>query len=195
MSLERFCIKFFTRTGIDIEDAVFIDIFHKWIRLKKLDGVLLDVADYRHVPEGPSVMLISHEINYALDYAEGRFGLFAQRKIGGGAAHRAGLLELIRSTVALGALLEADPRLDGRLKLEAGRFYYMSNDRLLAPNTAEAFNRLKPDLQAAAGLVYPDQAVTVARVANDVRDRLTIAVDSGQPLDISALVEPVGAAA
>ncbi|HEX9595476.1 MAG TPA: hypothetical protein VF982_01240, partial [Anaerolineales bacterium] len=72
MDIGRFCIKFFARPGYNIDDAIFIDIFHEWIRLKKLPGILLDVADYRHVPEGPGVMLLTHDINFAMDYSEGR---------------------------------------------------------------------------------------------------------------------------
>lgn len=195
MNLDRFCLKFFAQPGADVDDAVFIDIFHEWIRLKKLGGVLLDVADYRHVPGGPGVMLITHEINFAMDYTEGRFGLLAQRKLGHETGHQARILELARATVAFGALLETDPRLAGRLKLEAGRFHYQSNDRLLAPNTASAFNEIQPDLQAAAEIIYPGRPVTITRVNNDPRDRLTIIVDSGQAAPIGALAESAGVVA
>lgn len=195
MTIERFCIKFFTKSDTDLDDAIFIDIFHEWIRLRKLDGVLLDVADYRHVPEGPGVMLITHEINFAMDYTEGRFGLFAQRKLGQKMAQPERILELVRSTVAFGALLEADPRVSGNLSLEAGSFHFMSNDRLLLPNTAEAFAEIKPDLEAAAAIIYPGRDVSIARLENDPRDRLTVAVDSGASADMSELLETVGVAA
>ena len=49
MTIERFCVKFLAQREADLDDAVFIDIFHEWVRLKKLGGILLDVADYRHV--------------------------------------------------------------------------------------------------------------------------------------------------
>ena len=52
MNIERFCVKFFARPETNLDDAVFIEIFHEWIRLKTLPGILLDVADYRHVPFG-----------------------------------------------------------------------------------------------------------------------------------------------
>ncbi|HMR66307.1 MAG TPA: hypothetical protein PKE64_20030, partial [Anaerolineae bacterium] len=116
MSIQRFCLKFFAAPETGFDDAIFIEIFHEWIRLKAVPGVLLDVADYRHVPDGPGIMLISHEINFAMDYAEGHFGLLAQRKLGPGETHQARLLDLIRTTVTFGALLEADSRLAGRLR-------------------------------------------------------------------------------
>lgn len=163
--------------------------------MKKLGGVLLDVADYRHVPDGPGVMLMTHEINFAMDDAEGRFGLLAQRKLGRETALPARILELARATVAFGALLETDPRLAGRLKLEAGNFLFQSNDRLLAPNTESAFNQIQPDLRAAAKIIYPGRPVAITRLNNDPRDRLTIIVDSGQSVPTGALAESAGVVA
>ena len=195
MNLERFCLKFFAHSGAEIDDAIFIDIFHEWIRHKKLGGILLDVADYRHVPDGPGIMLITHEINFAMDYGSGRFGLYAQRKLGRGQNQVNRILELIRATAAFGALLENDPRLTGALKLEAGNFHFISNDRLLAPNRLETFDELRPALHKAAALVYPGQAVSLTRLDNDPRDRLTVAIDSGLSLGIGALLETIGVAA
>lgn len=183
MNLERFCIKFFTRPGTDVDDTVFIDIFHEWIRFKELDGILLDVADYRHVPNGPGVMLITHDINFGMDYAGGRFGLLAQRKRGAASSHKDKILELVQATAAVGALLESDPGVE----LEGGMFHLISNDRLLAPNDAAALEALRPDLEAAATVIYPGQEVSITRVVNNPRDRLTIAVETGDSIDMSEL--------
>jgi hypothetical protein len=187
MNIERFCVKFFARPGSNIDDAVFISIFHEWIRHKKLGGVLLDVADYRHVPQGPGIMLITHEINFAMDHADGRFGLFAQRKLGQADNHRDRIVELVQATVELGTLLESDPRVAGKLSLEGGMFHYMANDRLVAPNTESAFADLKPDLEAAATVIYPGRDVSLTRLENNPRDRLTVAVKAGS-MDLSALL-------
>ncbi len=195
MDLDRFCIKFFARPGAEVDEAIFIDIFHEWIRQKKLGGILIDVADYRHVPEGPGIMLISHEINFAMDHADGRLGLLAQRKLGHGRNHQERLLELVQATAAFGTLLEADLRVAGKLSLEGGMFHYMSNDRLLAPNTEASFAALKPDLAAAAAIIYPGhQGVSLTRLQNDPRDRLTVVVEA-RSLDMSVLLETVGVVA
>jgi hypothetical protein len=191
VNIERFCIKFLARPGVHVADAVFIDIFHEWIRLKKLGGVLLDVADYRHVPEGPGIMLITHEINYAMDYGDGQFGLLAQRQRGYGVTHQERILELARAAVAFGALLEAAPRVAGKLSLEGGSFHYISNDRLVAPNTEAGFASITPDLAAAASIIYPGQAVSIKRLENDPRDRLTAVVEAGS-VDMDVLLETIG---
>jgi len=190
MNIERFCIKFFARPGATLDEAIFIDIFHEWIRYKKLGGILIDVADYRHVPDGPGLMLITHEINFAMDHTADGFGLFAQRKLGQGDNHIARIIELVQSTAAFGALLESDQRVAGKLSLEGGLFHYMSNDRLLAPNTAESFAALQPDLAAAAALIYPGHNISVRRLENDPRDRLTAIIEAGR-VDMSALLNTV----
>jgi len=194
MNIDRFCVKFFARPGAEVDDALFIDIFHEWIRHKKLGGILLDVADYRHVPEGPGIMLITHEINFAMDYSEGRFGLLAQRKRGYGDSQPERILELIRATAAFGTLLEEEPRLEGGLRLEGGTFHYMSNDRLAQPNDEPSFVALKPDLEAAASLIYPGRPVSISRLENDPRDRLTAVVEAGV-VDMVTLLEIVAVAA
>jgi len=42
-------------TSIDLADA--IPVFHRWIQEAVLNELVIDVADYRHVPAGPGVML------------------------------------------------------------------------------------------------------------------------------------------
>ncbi|MCB9101596.1 MAG: hypothetical protein H6632_18815 [Anaerolineales bacterium] len=192
MNIERFCVKFLARPGTTLDDAVFIEVFHEWIRRHTLPGILLDVADYRHVPDGPGIMLITHEINFAMDYSEGGFGLLAQRKLGQGTTQQERILELVRATVTFGALLEADPRVAGQLSLEGGAFQFLSNDRLALPNTADGFAAIRPDLEATAAVIYPGQAVSVARLDNDPRDRLTLVVQAGT-VDMQTVAGAVGA--
>lgn len=188
MDIQRFCLKFFARQGRQpVSEEALIPIFHEWIRLKSLPGTLIDVADYRHVPEGPGIMLISHEINYAMEHGGGQFGLSAQRKLGGGASHAERIVELAQRIALFGSLLESDERLGGALSLEGGKFLYLANDRLRAPNTPELFAALNPDLETVASQLYGPQPVSITRVENDPRDRLTVLVEASQPVDFAAL--------
>lgn len=187
MVVERFCLKFHAHPG-QVDEAAFIPIFHEWIRLKTIPGALIDVADYRHVPEGPGIMLISHEINYAMEHGGGKFGLSAQRKLGSGATHEERIVDLAKRLALFGSLLEADGRLEGQLRLEGGTFTYVANDRLQLPNTNEAFAALKPELEAAGSKLYGGSPVTVTRVENDPRDRLSAVVEAPGTMEISSLV-------
>ena len=67
--VEHVQVKIFARepAAIDLADA--IPVFHRWIQEQVSEELLVDVADYRHVPDGPGVMLIAHEANYSLDSA------------------------------------------------------------------------------------------------------------------------------
>ena len=46
----------------------------------RLEELLIDVADYLHVHNGPGIMLIGHEADYSLDNRAGRLGLLYNRK-------------------------------------------------------------------------------------------------------------------
>ena len=71
----------------------------------------------------------------------------------------------------------------------------MSNDRLLAPNTQAAWAALQPDLEAAAAVIYPGQEISISRLQNDPRDRLTGVVETATSVDMSVLLETAGMAA
>ncbi|MGK7912537.1 MAG: hypothetical protein AB4050_13820 [Synechococcus sp.] len=192
MDLDRFCVKLFANSGVDIDEAHYINIFHEWIRKNQLEGLLLDVVDYRHIPNGPGIMLISHETNYALDHEGGEFGVYAQRKLGlpgenADKSHSDKIVDLVKATAKFSSLLESDNRLDGELSIDGSGFLYMTNDRLHAPNTDETFAALKSDLEAAAASLYPGKAVTVTRVENDARDRLSAKVSVSEPVAAAAL--------
>lgn len=125
-------------TSIDLADAV--GVFHRWIKESLCPEMLIDVADYRHVPAGPGVMLIAHEANYSLDNR----GLSYNRKevVEGDAlkqAHEAALAACDR--------LENEPVFQGKLKFDRNRIEVAVNDRLLAPNNEETWQTLKPELQ------------------------------------------------
>lgn len=67
MDLHKFGIKLFAVDADKIDILKLIPMYHRWIQQDALDDLLIDVADYSHVPAGPGIMLIAHEGNYALD--------------------------------------------------------------------------------------------------------------------------------
>jgi hypothetical protein len=56
----------------DTAPTDFIPVFHDWIRRGAVEGLLIDVANYSHVHNGPGVMLIGHEGDYSVDMVDGR---------------------------------------------------------------------------------------------------------------------------
>jgi hypothetical protein len=92
----------------------FIGIFHRFIQQGAVPGLLVDVADYAHVPDGPGVMLIGHDVDYGIDRSGGRAGLLTTRK----RCADLPLAEVLRDTLqrALQAMaaIEADDATDLR---------------------------------------------------------------------------------
>jgi hypothetical protein len=120
----------------------FVPIFHSWIQTRAVpDHLLIDVANYAHVHNGPGIVLVSHEANYSLDTRGGRLGLTYQRKqpISGTFAER------VRVTYQ--AVQHAASLLKDKLSFRRDEFEFRTCDRLNAPNTAETFQAVRPDLE------------------------------------------------
>src|SRR4029077_10076795 len=67
MELQHVNVKLIVRTPEEVDLEPLIPIFHGWIQGRVCDELLLDIADYRHVPAGPGVVLIGHEADYSVD--------------------------------------------------------------------------------------------------------------------------------
>jgi hypothetical protein len=172
---QRVCVKVYAAED-SIPDSTFVPIFHEWIRDRALDLVLLDVADYTHVPDGPGVMLVAHETTFALDRSDGRFGLLAQqrRPISGDAGDA--IATTLRQALLVADRLEADRRLAGRLAFDRASIRIEANDRLRSPNGDSGFNALEPYVRSGVSRVYPDASVHTIRLDAPPRERLAIAV-------------------
>ena len=71
--------RMFSVFNADLE--LFIPIFHEWIQKNKIPNhIMVDVADYKHIPDGPGIMLIAHEGNFSIDLENGEVGLLYIRK-------------------------------------------------------------------------------------------------------------------
>ena len=63
---------------VDAEEAdleQIVELFHQWVADQSMPEMLIDIADYRHVPDGPGSVLVGLESDYAIDHAGGRYGL------------------------------------------------------------------------------------------------------------------------
>ncbi len=157
--------------GIDLAEA--IPVFHRWIQNSVTGELLIDVADYRHVPEGPGVMLIAHEAHYALDNGGGRFGLLYNRRVAESGDTRAKLQQAYDGALAACRRLEEEPEFKGKLKFNPGDVEVIFNDRYFTPNTAETFEALKPELESFFSELWGEDAYTFER-AGEPRERLRV---------------------
>lgn len=202
-SLQHINVKFFLKNeAIDLEKA--IRVFHNWIQEQKLDDLLIDVADYRHVPSGPGVILIGHNAHYALDNSDGRLGVLYNRrtivsqrskvskvskaskisqtsqrsevsKVSETSEGAYQIREALDATCNLCRLLESENAFEGKFELENNLMQIMINDRLIAANDEVSFARCIPEIRAGLIAVFGEQAYEFER-AHDPRKRLTIIV-------------------
>ena len=181
--LQHVNVKFFVKDAdaINLEDA--INVFHAWIQEQKLDDLLIDVADYRHVPSGPGVILVGHNAQYSFDNAEGELGVLYNRKTPVEAKGAAHIQKAIEAAREICRALAADEAFSGKLEIATDRFQVMINDRLIGVNDQANFERLLPELTAALVSVYGEQDYSFER-ASDPRKRLSVSVRAPQGITI-----------
>src|SRR5579872_1428900 len=80
MNLQHVNVKLVLDDPASVDLEPLIPIFHSWISERVFEELLLDVADYRHVPSGPGVVLIGHQANYSVDNMGNRLGVRYNRK-------------------------------------------------------------------------------------------------------------------
>lgn len=182
-NLQHVNVKFF------LEDAEFIDlekaihVFHSWIQEQKLDDLLIDVADYRHVPSGPGVILIGHNAQYSFDNAEGQLGVLYNRKTPMETSGAELIAFSLRDALHICRLLMKEESFHGKIMFVKDKLQLIVNDRLLAPNNEETYKRLLPQLADALAKVFGAKNYQFSR-ASDPRKRLTIVVEVPQGFEI-----------
>jgi hypothetical protein len=153
MDSPKIQVKYFTLEDVPLER--FVPVFHRWIKDRVLDELVIDVADYAHVYQGPGVVLVGHASDYFLDQGEGRLGLLYSRKRDPVAPGER-ILDGFRRALNAGRLLEQEPGLG--VKFRSDEVLVRFPDRLTAPNTEESFAALRPELEAVITKLYGDSA-------------------------------------
>lgn len=190
MDSSKLAIKIYLADGVAAPTAAMIvPIFHAWIQSHELPHhVLIDVADYAHVPSGPGILLVADEANIYLDELDGRWGLTYSRKrpIDGSLADR------IRFTFAqasrCAAMLEANPALGGAVRFSASEFSFKINDRLHAPNSAETYTAIAPALQSVCTDLFGPGAFNLDHKPDALRLFEVAIRASVQPSDLKSLL-------
>jgi hypothetical protein len=167
-------VKVFVADPSAVVLETFVPVFHRWIQEHRVPGILVDVADYGHLPRSPGVVLVSHEANVAMDATEGPPGLLYTQKTALEGAFADRIKAVLKSALDACAKLEEEPEFKGALKFRRDEVLFLSNDRLAAPNTEEAFAALRPALASAFG------TSKLSRDASDPRRRLAVQVSGVQ---------------
>src|SRR5579862_272868 len=109
MQLQHVNVKLFVEDGAQAVLEPLIPVFHGWIEHQDGDELLIDVADYTHVPAGPGIVLIGHEGNYSVDNTGNRLGVRYNRKAKVDGGNQECLTQATLAALTACQRLEAEP--------------------------------------------------------------------------------------
>lgn len=160
-SLFRLGVKLYFKNTPELELASAVKVFHGWIQDGRLPGLLIDVADYRHVEGGPGVLLIAHEGNYGLSLRGRRpaFEYYQKRPGGTDIAERWRLA--CRRALEAALCLCGEKELGAALELDSSEICFFAHDRLLAPNSRATDDALRPVIEALVSRLYAGRPCAV----------------------------------
>jgi hypothetical protein len=188
MDLHKFGIKFFAQGAEQIDILKLIPIYHRWIQQSALEDLLIDVADYSHVPSGPGVMLSAHEGNYALDETGHERGVvyYSKHKLSGDLSER--FAKVAHRALQAAELMSADADLEGALTVPGNRLQFFANDRLAAPNSDAVYAELEPALKSFLDRLYAGAPYKLER-ESDPKERLSVRVSADSEVPLKTLLE------
>jgi hypothetical protein len=190
INLQHVNVKLFLKDPASVDLEPLIPIFHSWIAGRGFQEMLLDVADYRHVPGGPGVVLIGHQADYAVDNAGNRLGVRYNRKSAVEGDHRDALEQAVRAALTACRRFEEEPRLGGKLRFNGQEIELFINDRLLAPNRVETFEAVQPDLDRFARALFAGEKYSLSYDSSrDPRGLFSVTLRSSRPFSTAELLE------
>lgn len=188
MDLQHINFKLFAERPEAVDQEKFTPIFQGWIQDQVCDELLLDVADYLHVDAGPGIVLVGEEADYSMDNTRHRLGLRYNRKRGLALDNQAKLAQALRAALQACLRLEADPRMEGKLKFSRRELEFFVNDRAVAPNTEATWAACRGDIEAFFAKVFAGKAFQLLR-QSDARERFGVSVKTEQDFDSQAILQ------
>jgi hypothetical protein len=187
MQLQHVNVKLLLHNSKGVSLEPLIPVFHSWIENQNGE-LLIDVADYSHVPAGPGVVLIGDEGNYSVDNTDDRLGVRYNRKSELNGGNQNSLAQAMRAALTACQRLESEPRLEGKFRFNGQDFEIFINDRLVAPNTIATCELLDPDFQLFFQKLFRGKEYTLS-YDMDPRTLFTVMVKAAQPYSVAELLE------
>jgi hypothetical protein len=188
MQLQHVNVKLLIQNPEEARLEPLIPVFHGWIENQNGDELLIDVADYTHVPAGPGVVLIGHEGNYSVDNTGNRLGVRYNRKAACDGGNQDCLTQAARSALTACRRLEAEPRLGGKFRFNGQDIEIFINDRLVAPNNAATREAFDADFQLFSRKLFRGKEYSIS-YGEDPRGLFTAFVKAARPFSVAELLE------
>ncbi len=167
--------------------APLIPVFHSWIREQAFGDLLLDIADYRHVPGGPGVIIIGQAGDYSVDQTDHRLGVRYNRKAPLEGSNQERLRQAAGAALKAAERLESEPALGGRFRFNGRELEIFVNDRLLAPNRESTREQAQPELERFFGKLFAG-AEYALHYDRDPRRLFSASVSTVRPFAVSELI-------
>ena len=161
-SLQRINVKFYLEDPESLSAQEAFRVFNSWIPTTP-DEVLIDVADYSHLDEGPLTLLVGHEANYSLDNHSAEMGLLYSRKQPADGDLTERLASAFKAALTACRRLEEEPSLAGKVKFRSGDMFLVANDRLNATNDEAGENTLRAALDPVLTRLFAGAEYAVER--------------------------------
>jgi hypothetical protein len=188
MQLQHVNVKLLVQNGEAARLEPLIPVFHNWIESQNGGELLIDVADYTHVPAGPGIVLIGHEGNYSVDNTGNRLGVRYNRKAALDGGNQECLAQAARAALTACRRLEAEPRLDGKFRFNGQDIEIFVNDRLIAPNTAATRAAFDADFHSFAQKLFRGKEYSIS-YSDHSRSLFTAYVKAARPFSAEELLE------
>lgn len=189
MQLQHVNVKLLIQNSDGASLEPLIPVFHGWIENQAAkDELLIDVADYTHVPAGPGIVLIGHEANYSVDNTGNRLGIRYNRKAALDGTNQDRLSQAARAALAACRRLESEPRLGGKFRFNGQEIEIFINDRLIAPNTAATRQAFDADFHLFSRKLFRGKEYSIS-YGEDPRGLFTAFVKTAEPFSVADLIE------
>jgi hypothetical protein len=189
MQLQHVNVKLLVQNGGGANLEPLIPVFHTWIEKQSAgDELLIDVADYTHVPAGPVIVLIGYEGNYSVDNTGNRLGVRYNRKAAVDGSNQDRLSQAARAALTACQRLETEPRLDGKFRFNGQDIEIFVNDRLIAPNTPATREAFDADFQLFSRKLLRGKEYSIS-YGEDPRGLFSAFVKTAQPVSVADLLE------
>jgi hypothetical protein len=159
-------VKLFADDKAVVQPQELIAVFHRWIKENVLeDELMIDVANYAHVPKGPGIILVCDKAHYSFDVRDDRWGLRYRSRREARATGQDAITRAFASALNAASLLVNDPTLDGRYAFRTDEVEFGIYDRLRAPSGEETLEAIRPALDATVEMLYGEPAESIELVS------------------------------
>jgi len=187
MELQHVNVKLFIAEPGEVDLGALIPVFQQWIEGQVCEGLLLDVADYRHVHAGPGVVLIGYQGDYSVDNTDNRLGLRYNRKAALDGSNQDRLRQAARAALSAFQHLESEPLMEGKLRFDGREIEVLINDRLLAPNIDATRKAAEADLQIFFRQLFREGELSLS-YASDPRRLFSVTAKASRRFSLADLL-------